>query len=111
MKVLGGGSNIIAAKFPRPVPPDVITLMVYGAFKLNREPHHVDAWGWSVFYLNANKVDWADSANAARRQLFGDAPTPESDRRYEQVLIEREARLAAEAEAAAKAAKEKRRAA
>ena len=73
----------------------MIVLRVKG-LPLTRAPQEVDAEGFGVFNLNEDKVDWADSCNAAYRQIHGDKPTPESDRRYEEVMRARQARKAAE---------------
>ena len=67
------------------IPAGVMRLRVKG-LPLTRAPQAVDAEGFGVFYLNAEKVDWADSCNAAYRQIHGDKPTPESDRRFEELL-------------------------
>ena len=67
------------------IPAGVMRLRVKG-LPLTRAPQAVDAEGFGVFGLNDAKVDWADSCNAAYRQIHGDRPTPESDRRYEDIM-------------------------
>lgn len=68
----------------------MIVLRVKG-LPLTRAPALVDDQGFSVFHLNEDKVDWADSCNAAFRQIHGDKKTPDSDRRYEDIMRVREA--------------------
>ena len=84
------------------MPAGVICLRVRG-LPLTRAPQAVDAEGFGVFWLNAAKVDWADSCNAAYRQIHGDKPTPESDRRYEELLRARTQRESAAKQAKAEA--------
>lgn len=82
----------------------MVRLRIKGKFKLNREPHG-QIQGWDFFHMNELKVDWADAADTARRQLHGNTPTPESERRYEQVLRERAERELAEKKAQAAASR------
>lgn len=75
---------------------NTIILRVRG-LPLMREPHAVDANGWSVFHLNGDKVDWAESCNRARGQVFPNVRILEFDPVYEQIMKARRDRAAAEA--------------
>lgn len=77
------------------LPAGIIRLRIRGEFKLNKAPAYVDAAGWSVFHLNAKTVDWAESCNAARAQLFPDVPIPVVDYKYEALMQARKEREAA----------------
>lgn len=67
------------------IPPGVIRLRVRGTFKLNKEPQY-QLEGWDCFNLNASTIDWADSCNAARAQIFPDIPLPAVDLFYEGMI-------------------------
>lgn len=86
---------------PVDLPDGVIRLSIRGDFKLNKAPAYVDDAGWSVFHLNAKTVDWAESCNAARAQLFPDVILPAVDQKFEAIMQERAQRELAEKQAVA----------
>lgn len=51
-------------------------------------PHHVDAEGFSVFYLNPEKVDWAALCDRAIQQVFPGFK-PGFDPRWEALMAKR----------------------
>ena len=70
-----------------------ITLRVKG-LPLTREPQEV-VDGWAVFYLNGPALDWAESCNRARSQIFPDVCLPAVDHKFEAILRARREREAA----------------
>lgn len=74
-------------------PSDVFRLRLRaGEFKLNEAPHYVHPDGWRVYHLNVATVDWTDSLNAARAQVFPNVKPPAVDLKWEaiaQARIER----------------------
>lgn len=55
-------------------------------FPTKRKPDSIDAQGRSVFEVS----DCFEAANKAFKFLHGDIPTPESDRRYDAMMLERQ---------------------
>lgn len=68
----------------------MITLRVKG-LPLTRTPAFVDGDGFSVFHLS-DKVDWADSCNAARAQVFPGVSIPGVDKVFDEIMRIRLAR-------------------
>ena len=79
---------------PLPAPANrddqTITLRVRG-LQLTRAPQEVID-GWQVFYLNGAVVDWAESCNRARAQIFKEQ-LPAVDHKFNAIML---ARLEAE---------------
>lgn len=70
----------------------VITLRVKG-LPLTREPVEIDD-GWAVFHLNGATLDWAESCNRARSQIFPDVALPAVDAMFEAIMRARREREA-----------------
>ncbi len=75
-------------------PDRTITLRVKG-LPLTREPQEIDANGFGVFYLDGDKVDWTESCNRARGQIFPNQKIPPVDHRFEAIMRARAEREAA----------------
>lgn len=54
-------------------------------FPLKREPDSIDKQGRAVFEV----TDPFEAGNKAFKHLHGDIPTPESDKRYDEVMMAR----------------------
>jgi hypothetical protein len=66
----------------------MITLRVKG-LPLTREPSTVDAEGFAVFELSHDRVDWAESCNRAREQIFPGMALPAVDRVFDRIMAAR----------------------
>lgn len=67
------------------LPPGVTRLRIRGEFKLNKAPHG-QIEGWDFFHMNSATVDWAESCNAARAQLFPNVKLPVVDLKFEAIM-------------------------
>jgi len=70
----------------------MITLRCKG-LPLTRAPLRVDVEGFSVFEFS-DKLDWAESCNRARAQIFPGVALPALDAKFEAIMAARRERAA-----------------